>query len=142
MSRNVRLTRIIRETGDVAYGLSNLNFQDFHSPEGWTPDINVYRYSDRFEVWVDLGGVRKEDICVDVLSEKLRISGLRQPPTPTRDASSQCQQVMSLEIRNGRFSREIHLSREVDRDRVSARQENGLLWVVLPFAQSDETEQD
>ena len=38
-----------------------------------------------------------------------------------------------MEIESGRFVREIKLPREIDRNEVTAKQENGLLWVVLPF---------
>ena len=136
MSRKVRLTRMIGKTGDVAFDLSNLHFSGYRSTQGWTPEINAYRYDDRIEIWVDLAGVDKADISVDVLPDRVRISGERKPPLPTRDASSQCRQVLTMEIESGRFGREIVLPAEVDRNRVSARQENGLLWIVLPIAQS------
>ena len=132
MSRNVRLTRIIRETGEVAFELGNLQFSEFHPTDGWRPDINAYRYDDRIELWVDLAGVKKDAIAVDVLPDRVRISGERRSPAPTRDASSQCRQVIAMEIENGRFAREIVLPLEVDRDGVSAKQENGLLWIILP----------
>ena len=132
MSRNVRLTRIIRETGEVAFELGNLQFAEFHPTDGWRPDINAYRYDDRIELWVDLAGVKKDAIAVDVLPDRVRISGERRSPAPTRDASSQCRQVIAMEIENGRFAREIVLPLEVDRDGVSAKQENGLLWIILP----------
>lgn len=134
MSRKVRLTRIIGRTGDVAHDLTNLHFSGFQSTQGWSPQINVYRYDDRFEIWVDLAGVEKSNIAVDVLPERVRISGERKPPLPTRDASSQCRQVLAMEIDSGRFGREIPLPAEVDRNRVSAKQENGLLWIILPRA--------
>jgi HSP20 family molecular chaperone IbpA len=132
MSRNVRLTRIIRETGEVAFELGNLQFAEFHPTDGWRPDINAYRYDDRIELWGDLAGVKKDAIAVDVLPDRVRISGERRSPAPTRDASSQCRQVIAMEIENGRFAREIVLPLEVDRDGVSAKQENGLLWIILP----------
>lgn len=135
MPRNVRLTRIIGRTGEVAHQLNNLHFSEFRSIDGWRPDINAYRYDDRFEIWVDLAGVEKADISVDVLPDRVRISGERRPPAPTRDASSQCRQVLSMEIESGRFGRELVLPGEVDRARVRARQENGLLWIVLPLAE-------
>ena len=125
MSRNVRLTRIIRETGEVAFELGNLQFAEFHPTDGWRPDINAYRYDDRIELWVDLAGVKKDAIAVDVLPDRVRISGERRSPAPTRDTSSQCRQVIAMEIENGRFAREIVLPLEVDRDGVSAKQENG-----------------
>lgn len=134
MSRKVRLTRIIGRTGEVAHDLTNLHFSGFQSTQCWSPQINVYRYDDRFEIWVDLAGVEKSNIAVDVLPERVRISGERKPPLPTRDASSQCRQVLAMEIYSGRFGREIPLPSEVDRNRVSAKQENGLLWIILPLA--------
>ena len=133
MPRNVKLTRIIRETGEVAFGLGNLQFAEFHPTAGWRPDINAYRYDDRFEIWVDLAGVKKDAISVDVLPDRVRISGERKPPTPIRDASCQCREVVAMEIQNGRFGREIVLSEEVNRDEVTAKQENGLLWIILPI---------
>ena len=133
MSRKVRLTRMIGKTGDVAYDLSNLHFSDFRSPDGRRPEINAYRYDDRIEIWVDLAGVEKSEISVDVLPDRVRISGERKPPLPTRDASSQCRQVLTMEIESGRFGREIVLPVEIDRNRVTAKQENGLLWIVLPI---------
>ncbi|MDF1753810.1 MAG: Hsp20/alpha crystallin family protein [Verrucomicrobiales bacterium] len=136
MSRNVKLSRAIGKTGDVASQLGNLHFNDFHSSEGWKPNINAYRYDNRFEIWVDLAGVEKDEISVDVLPDRVRISGDRTPPTPTRDASSQCRQVFTMEIQSGRFGREIALPAEVDRDKVTAKQENGLLWIVLPLAEA------
>lgn len=134
MSRKVRLTRMIGRMGDVVHDLHSLHFSDYRSPEGWQPDITAYRYDDRIEVWVDLAGVEKNDISVDVLPDRLRVSGERKPPVAARDTSSRCRQVLTMEIHCGRFSREILLPAEVDRNRVTAKQENGLLWIVLPLA--------
>lgn len=134
MPRKVRLTRMIGRMGDVVHDLNCLHFSTFHSPEGWQPDITAYRYDDRIEIWVDLAGVEKSDIRVDVLSDRVCISGERRPPMQARDLSSQCRQVLTMEIECGRFSREIALPAEVIRHRVTARQENGLLRIVLPLA--------
>ena len=135
MTRKVRLTRIIGKTEDVARDLSSLHFSGFQSLQGWTPDINAYRYDDRIEIWVDLSGVEKTDIHVDVLSDRVRISGQRKPPLPKRDTSSQCRQVLAMEIESGRFGREINLPVDIDRNRVTAKQDNGLLWIILPIAE-------
>jgi HSP20 family molecular chaperone IbpA len=134
MSRKVRLTKMIGKVGGVAHDLNNLHFSGFCPIQGWRPDITAYRYDDRIEIWVDLAGVEKSDISVDVLPDRVRISGERKPPLPTRDTSSRCRQVLTMEIESGRFGREIVLPVEVNRSKVSAKQENGLLWIVLPFA--------
>lgn len=127
---------MIGRTSDVAQDLSKLHFSGFQSAQGWRPEINVYRYDDRIEIWADLAGVEKTNIDVDVLPDRVRISGDRKPPLPTRDTSSQCRQVLAMEIESGRFGREIVLPVEVDRNRVTAKQENGLLWIVLPIAEA------
>ena len=133
MSRKIKLSRVIGKTGDVADQLGTLHFTGFRPQTGWRPQINAYRYDNRFEIWVDLAGIEKADIHVDVLPDRVRISGERNPPTPTRDARSQCRQVLTMEIESGRFGREIELPREVDRNNVTAKQENGLLWIILPI---------
>ncbi|MEM7697951.1 MAG: Hsp20/alpha crystallin family protein [Verrucomicrobiota bacterium] len=137
MSRKERLERMIGRTGEVAFDLRNLHFSDFQSYDGWRPDINVYRYDNRIEIWVDLAGVQKEQIKVDVLADQVRISGERQPPLPTRDASGQCRQVLTMEIENGRFERVISLPVQISREKARAKHEEGLLWIVLPLAEPD-----
>ncbi|MBL9153680.1 MAG: Hsp20/alpha crystallin family protein [Verrucomicrobiales bacterium] len=130
MPKNIRLTRMISRAGDVAWQLSNLQFSDFYPTPGWRPDLNAYRYDDRFEICVDLAGVDKGDIVVEVLTDRLRLSGERHQPAPEcRD----CRQVIALEIQSGHFAREFALPAEVMPEKVTARQENGLLWIVLPI---------
>ncbi len=124
---------MIGRMDDVVQDLNRLQFQSFRASEGWQPDITAYRYDDRIEIWVDLAGVDKSDICVDVLPDCVRVSGERKPPVAVRGASGKCRQVLTMEIECGRFVREIPLGEDIDRRRVSARQENGLLWIVLPL---------
>ena len=141
MARDIRLTKIITRAGDVAYELSSLNFSGYHPKAEWRPDINAYRYDDRIEVCVDLAGVEKADIQVEILPLALRIAGVRQAPLPQCDKDAPkgtCRQVLAMEIENGRFDRELRISGVVDPEKVDARHEKGLLWIVLPFADPGE----
>ena len=142
MARDIRLTKIVTRAGDVAYELSSLNFSGYHPKAEWRPDLNAYRYDDRIEICVDLAGVEKEAIQVEVLPTALRISGNRKAPLPNcgsdPERPGQCRQVLAMEIENGRFDRELRLSGVVDPEKVDARHENGLLWIVLPFADAGE----
>ena len=142
MARDIRLTKIVTRAGDVAYELSSLNFSGYHPKAEWRPDLNAYRYDDRIEICVDLAGVDKEAIQVEVLPTALRFSGIRKAPLPScgsdPERPGQCRQVLAMEIENGRFERELRLSGVVDPEKVDARHENGLLWIVLPFANPDE----
>ena len=69
MARDIRLTKIVTRAGDVAYELSSLNFSGYHPKAEWRPDLNAYRYDDRIEICVDLAGVDKEAIQVEVLAD-------------------------------------------------------------------------
>lgn len=142
MARDIRLTKIVTRAGDVAYELSSLNFSGYNPKAEWRPDLNAYRYDDRIEICVDLAGVEKEAIQVEVLPTALRIFGVRKAPLPNcgsdPDHPGQCRQVLAMEIENGRFERELRLSGVVDPEKVDARHEKGLLWIVLPFADPGE----
>lgn len=137
MARDIRLTKIITRAGDVAYELSSLNYSGYHPKAEWRPDINAYRYDDRIEICVDLAGVDKSDILVEVLPQAVRIGGVRKAPVPRCDDENDqggCRQVLAMEIENGRFGRELRLPVAVDPEHVEAHHENGLLWIHLPLA--------
>lgn len=138
MARDIRLTKFITRAGDVVYELSSLNFSGYHPKAEWRPDMNAYQYDDRIEICVDLAGVEKRAIRVEVMPSALRIGGERRAPLPDcgKDPQrpGQCRKILAMEIENGRFERELRLPRVVDPERVEARHENGLLWIVLPFA--------
>lgn len=136
MARDIRLTKFITRAGDVAYQLSSLNYSGYYPKAEWRPDINAYRYDDRIEICVDLAGVDKGDIQVEVLPLTVRIGGVRKAPVPRNDdekAKGGCRQVLAMEIESGRFGRELRLPVEIDPERVEARHKNGLLWIHLPL---------
>lgn len=132
MSRSVKFIRLVGKTGDISYQMGGFQLTEMNPSRGWVPHINAYRYEDHYEICLDLAGVPKADIEVEVSPGRLRISGERRVPEHGR-CEGGCCQVLALEIENGRFFRELTLSAPVDPEKVSARQENGLLWVVLPL---------
>ncbi len=118
----------------MAYELQRLHFSRFRPPaEAWQPQLNVYCYEDRLEVCVDLAGVDRENVEIHVEPRKLLIRGTRPSPEPVSgDPDSPCRQILAMEIENGPFERIFSLPTEVDADAVTARQEEGLLWIQLP----------
>jgi len=138
MSPSIRFTRIISRTDQLAAQLQGLHFGSLQPAETtWRPAVNVYAHPDRLEVCVDLAGVRKQDITVDVEPRRLVIRGYREPP----DCGSQrqsCGRILVMEIADGRFERILEFPVEVDTGRVEARQENGWLWIVLPRVRKED----
>jgi len=135
MIRKIRFTRIISMADQVAAQLQGLHFSTFQSPEvNWQPAVNVYAFDDRIEVCVDLAGVRKEDIQVDVEPRRLVIHGQRSSPD-SGCGHPPCGRLLVMEIPDGLFKRVLDFPLDVDTQGVEARQENGWLWITLPKAQ-------
>jgi HSP20 family protein len=120
------------DLGEVVYKLTSVSF--CHSPDQgtWRPAINAYRCELGFRICVDLAGVSKEAIQIHVEPGRLVFRGERTLPEPNRQEHAV--QILAMEIDHGTFARAIDLPNEVDVDQVTANQENGLLWITLPFA--------
>ena len=99
--------------------------------ETWTPAVNVYESESSYLVCVDLAGVDKEKIEIVVAEGVLRLRGQRTAPLPPVEEPGRLR-VHLMEIDNGNFCREVEIPSDVSEDHVSARHENGLLWIVLP----------
>jgi len=77
---------------------------------------------DHYRISVDLPGIRKEDLKLEIRDQLLSITGDRKR-TSSRDQK---------EIVQSRFSRTFTLPRSVDTDRIEAHHENGALELYLP----------
>lgn len=134
MAKSIRLTRIVASTHSIAAQLQELHFGSFHVPTGgWRPLVNVYAHDDRLEVCVELAGVPKEDIEVQVDARRLVIRGKRVAPEQ-RCEHPPCGRILMMEIADGAFERALEFPVDVNPDRTAARQENGWLWITLPLA--------
>lgn len=104
------------------------------SPAGpWRPALNAYRCEDCIVVCLDLAGVDKNRIDVQIEPGRLVISGVRQTPEPGCDDPSP-RQILAMEIDHGPFVRDLRLPAGVVGDEVTAEHRNGLLWIKLPLS--------
>jgi len=129
--RSTYLRHVQGSLGDIAYEL-HIRYQAAARAPGWTPAVNAYQCSGHIVVCVELAGVSKEQLDLQVGPRKLVIRGVRHPVEAACEAGPP-QQVLALEIDQGFFEREINLPREVNPAAVTAEQRNGLLWIHLPF---------
>lgn len=129
---NLQLRRLHGLLGDIVYEMSRVQTIHFASSETWSPAVNVYRCSDQFVICADLAGVDKGAIQVRAEARKLLLRGRREPPEPDCTKPKPLQ-ILALEIDYGAFAREIALPAEIEPERVTAEQRNGLLWVHLPL---------
>ncbi len=126
-SHDDSLTDQIRHLGEVMQRTTHGRFFRFSPPDAWQPATNLYETEDRYVVCVDLAGVSREEIDVEVRQELLVIRGQRESPRPQSKSK-----VHLMEIDHGSFRRTIHIPSVVDVDNIRARYVDGYLWVELP----------
>lgn len=101
----------------------------FSQSTSWEPSVNIYEDEERFYVCVDLAGLRKEEVGVEVTDQEIRISGERPVPVPCNPLNPQC--ILRMEINSGRFFRAIKLPSRADMNTTQARLDNGFLWITV-----------
>lgn len=91
------------------------------------PAIDLFHSEEAMIVWVDLAGVRAEDLRLVVDGEFLQISGRRRP-----DYEDPPRRHVHMEIPQGAFERVIRLPARYDPDRITTSLAQGLLTIRLP----------
>lgn len=100
----------------------------------FVPIVNTREGEFAYHVDVDLPGVKKEDIKVDINKNILTISGERK----TKDEIKQ-EDYYKVETYFGKFSRSFTLPDNADVENIEAKSDNGVLEVVIPKLKDDIT---
>ena len=106
----------------------------FYPGETWQPSVNLYETTNAYLVCVDLAGVDKEKIDVEVADHRLKLRGARDVPTydGLKTEPHEKVRIHLMEIDHGGFSREVELPIDADRRKISATYRNGMLWIEIP----------
>lgn len=90
-----------------------------------TPKVNVIEQTDMFELEIALPGVKKTDININIDKNVLSIAR----ESETNGAESDYQ---SREFNFGSFERSFHLPDTVNKEKIEAKMDNGILRIKLP----------
>ena len=96
-------------------------------PSTWRPCCDMLETADAIIVEMELPGMQREEVHVDVQGDRLRIAGERRLTT-----QHQGHNVHYLERHFGHFERQLVLPHSVDRDAIRADFSNGVLVLTLP----------
>jgi HSP20 family protein len=101
------------------------------------PSVNTREDENAYVVEVDLPGVKKEDIKVNIDPEKrtLTISGERKFKEEVKK-----EDYYKIESSYGKFMRTFSLPENVDADQIDAKTEEGVLHITLPKVKKEEKE--
>jgi HSP20 family protein len=132
--RAIRLHWVQGALSDASYHLMRFRFSRY-SPHAWQPAINAYRCESCFRICIDLAGVEKSEIDLQIEPRRVWLSGTRNNPEPAVK-DHRTIQTIAMEIDYGPFIRSISLPAEIDPEKAAASQENGFLWISLPIKNS------
>jgi HSP20 family protein len=93
----------------------------------FAPSIDVSESENGYEVKVDLPGVKPADVHVEINEGQLTIRGHR-----AEEKKEENKNYHRVERFSGEFLRTVTLPDTVDRDRIDAHYEDGVLHVTLP----------
>ena len=102
------------------------------SISAFSPKVNTREGEFAYHVDVDLPGVKKEDINIDIDDGKLTISGQRDFKEEVKE-----EDYYKVETSFGKFQRVFTLPKNVDIENITASSENGVLEVVIPKVEKD-----
>lgn len=92
-----------------------------------SPAVDIYETDKAWMIHAELPGVKKEDIKIDVKGDMITISGETKFSQEYTKDNARYQ-----ERREGVFTRSLSLPENIDRDKIEAKYENGVLQVQMP----------
>lgn len=96
-------------------------------PANVAPRTEIRENNDNFYLTLELPGVKKEDLKVNIENGVLSIKGTKNKETKTENEN-----VLMSERYYGEFSRSFNLSKDIKTDGIDAEFKDGVLNIVLP----------
>jgi HSP20 family protein len=93
----------------------------------FSPQADILENETSFLITISLPGMTKKDIKLDLMDNKLTVSGESQNET-----KKEGEKFISREIVKGSFHREFRLGNHIDIEKIDAAFNNGLLNITLP----------
>lgn len=128
------LDRIFEETGWPTFRWPSLRRPEFEGAS-FTPSIDVFEKDNRLFTRVDLPGMKREDVKVEVTDGQLAISGERKSETEEKK-----EDFYRSERAYGTFYRVVPLPEGVKLEDVKATFKDGVLEVSVPIPAAPKAE--
>jgi len=104
----------------------------------WFPTVNTIGHSNimekekEFVVEVSLPGLKKDDVKIDLENDILTISSQKKESTEDKNDN-----YYRKEFHYGECDRSFTVPKNIDRDQISAKMEDGILTITLPKIEPD-----
>lgn len=107
--------------------VENSSIEQLVSPSNsYSPDVNIYDNSEAFIFSIDMPGVKKGDVSIEIDENNiLSIKGKTSFIEPEGKG-------MVKEFDVGNYYRAFSISEEFDKNNISGKMENGVLEIIMP----------
>ncbi len=96
----------------------------------WVPSMDVSETENEYKIRLEVPGIQKEDIKVELENDMLTISGEKKNETVDKGEKH-----FRVERTYGKFARRLRLA-DIDNEKISASYKNGVLEVSVAKAES------
>ncbi|TMA10041.1 MAG: Hsp20/alpha crystallin family protein [Deltaproteobacteria bacterium] len=94
----------------------------------WLPVMEAFEKDGRYVIRMDLPGVDPKEVELSVVEDSLIIKGERKKTQEVKEKDYHYS-----ETAHGRFERSLALPKGVDKDKITARYEHGVLEISMPL---------
>lgn len=105
----------------------------------WRPAVEIKQSESDYKVKVQLPGVKLDDIDVELDNDFMTISAEIEEENEEKEQKEKNLKYHTCEFRYGRYKRTISFDHPIRSDDASAEYKNGILTIVLPKQQVQET---
>ena len=123
-------SNLVRQMNTIAESVMGRHYFGFSPTDAWRPSVNLYETETSFLICVDLAGMDRNELDVQVERDSVMIRGRRQSPVPPDGVRAIA--VHLMEIDHGTFCRTVEIPANVEAAAISANYKEGMLWVTLP----------
>ncbi|WP_027184693.1 Hsp20/alpha crystallin family protein [Desulfovibrio inopinatus] len=96
----------------------------------FSPATDIVEMEDGFYIYMDLPGVTRENLLIDLDGDEVKVTGKAEYPAPEGE------KLGHVEFGSGEYVRSFTVSQVVDKERIKAQLQNGVLELHLPKAEA------
>ncbi len=111
------------------FGSGLASLPDIVNEDTYLPKANFHESDSEYALQIDIPGIKKEDVNIEIEGNTLTVSGERMSEVDKREAKRHY-----TESRYGSFARSFVLPQVIDEKKVSAVYKDGTLKVTVPKA--------
>ncbi len=136
-SRNLQsLQSEIDRLFDSFFPTSRESSDGSESQASWAPRTDLIETEDAYHIRLDLPGVTKDDVKINLHDNTLSVSGKRDA-----EAEDESAEFVRVERTFGHFYRSFSLPRTINAEGISASFNNGVLTVAVPKSEESKPRQ-